>query len=258
MDGLGEFLGVDAGSTTVKAVVLSAAGAQLRSHLAPVSGDYARDIALCLGAVDGAEGFRASVATGYAQDLVPGSTRTRSEIACHARGAHHAAPEAELVIDIGGQDCKAIRLGPGGKPQGFQMNDKCAAGTGRFLDVMARALGVDVGELAALAAQARDCARISSMCTVFAESEVIGLLARGQPKAEVARGLLEAVAERVCGMAARLGPAERIVLTGGVALNAGVAEAISRRLGKPVQVPPAPQLASALGAALAARELLRA
>ncbi len=250
-----EFLGLDAGSTTIKAVVLDAGGAQLRTHLAPVSGDYARDIAAALAALAGARPFCASVATGYAQDLVPAATRTRSEISCHARGAYHAAPETELVIDIGGQDLKAIRLGPGGKPQSFQMNDKCAAGTGRFLDVMARALGCAIDELAGLAAASQASARISSMCTVFAESEVISLLARNQPRCDIARGLLEAIAERVCGMALRLGPAQHVLLTGGVALNAGVVDALSRRLGLPLSVPAQPQLIGALGAAHYAREL---
>lgn len=250
-----EFLGIDAGSTTIKAVVLDAMGTQLRTYLAPVSGDYARDIALALETLAGAAAFCACVATGYAQDLVTGATRTRSEISCHARGAHAIAPGTELVLDIGGQDLKAIRLGPGGRPASFQMNDKCAAGTGRFLDVMARALGVAVSELASLSAQAQAGVRISSMCTVFAESEVISLLARGQPRAEVARGLLEAIAERVHGMAARLGPAGSIMLTGGVALNAGVVAALSRRLGLALTVPPRPQLIGALGAALSASEL---
>lgn len=249
------YLGVDAGSTTVKAVVVDGTGAVLRTRLAPASGDYARDIAGVLRGAKRALNIRACIATGYAQDLVPGAVRTLSEISCHARGAHHIAPETQLVLDIGGQDCKAIRLGPGGKPQSFQMNDKCAAGTGRFLDVMARALGVSIGELADLAAQADHGARISSMCTVFAESEVISLLSRGQPKADVARGLLEAIAERVSAMALRLGPAQQVLLTGGVAQNAGVVAALSRRLRVSVQVPQQPQLTGALGAALCAREL---
>lgn len=254
-DPLREYLGVDAGSTTVKAVVVDEAGAVLRTFLAPASGDYARDIALALSSVAGADGMAACIATGYAQDLVPGAVRTLSEISCHARGAHHIAPETQLVLDIGGQDCKAIRLGPGGKPQSFQMNDKCAAGTGRFLDVMARALGCGIGELAGLAAQSAQGAKVSSMCTVFAESEVISLLSRGAPKADVARGLLEAIAERVSAMALRLGKAERILLTGGVAQNAGVVSALSQRLRVMVAVPEQPQLIGALGAALYAREL---
>jgi (R)-2-hydroxyacyl-CoA dehydratese activating ATPase len=251
----GGYLGVDAGSTTVKAVVVDEAGAVMRTHLAPASGDYARDIAQALAAVAGTAGYRACVATGYAQDLVPGVLRTLSEISCHARGAHHVAPATELVLDIGGQDCKAIRLGAGGKPTAFQMNDKCAAGTGRFLDVMARALGCGIGELADLAAQSAQAAKVSSMCTVFAESEVISLLSRNTPKADIARGLLEAIAERVSAMAARLGPAEHILLTGGVAQNAGVVAALSQRLRVSVQVPAQPQLTGALGAALAAREM---
>jgi len=261
------YLGVDAGSTAVKAVAIDSQGGMVAEHLASVSGDYAADIERMVAAMGGAGRFRSVVATGYAQDLVgqaaglpdvsPASRlrhSTLSEISCHARGVHHLLPDAGLVIDIGGQDMKAIRIGPGGKPTAFQMNDKCAAGTGRFLEVMARALGVEVASMGELAAAAADPARISSMCAVFAESEVVTLVARGRRCADIAAGLLDSVAERVFALAARVGfDGSVIAVTGGVARNAELVAAVSRRLNRPVVVPEQPQFSGALGAALTAR-----
>jgi len=155
---------------------------------------------------------------------------------------------------VGGQDLKAIMVSPLGRPVRFQMNDKCAAGTGRFLEVMARALGVPVSELAGLSYKATASAKISSMCTVFAESEVISLLSRGASQAEVARGLHEAIAERICTLANRLGRARDTAMSGGVAQNRAVVSAVARRLGRKVMVPKHPQYVGALGAALIARE----
>lgn len=198
------------------------------------------------------------VATGYGRVALSFAHRAVTEISCHARGARHLCPGAGLVIDIGGQDSKVIQVGPGGRVQDFVMNDKCAAGTGRFLTVLAAALGLDVSELGDLGHGAEP-APINSMCTVFAESEVVGLLAEGMPKERIVRGLHEAIARRVAGMAGRLargaGTGFPAVFTGGVARNAGVWRALENRLGVGVVVPDLCQFAGALGAALLAREM---
>jgi len=251
---LPRFLGIDVGSTTVKGVVIDDAQRLLGSHLLPVTGDYQRDIGSVMSELAGGQGFASVVATGYGQALVGDCARTVSEITCHARGIHHLLPGVEMVIDVGGQDLKAIMVSPLGRPVRFQMNDKCAAGTGRFLEVMARSLGVAVAQLAGLSYKATASAKISSMCTVFAESEVISLLSRGASQAEVARGLHEAIAERICTLANRLGRARDTAMSGGVAQNRAVVSAVARRLGRKVMVPKHPQYVGALGAALIARE----
>jgi predicted CoA-substrate-specific enzyme activase len=197
----------------------------------------------------------AVVATGYGRIVLSFADWTATEITCHARGARYLVPEASLVIDIGGQDSKVIRIAPNGRVLDFVMNDKCAAGTGRFLTVLATALGVEVGELGALGREAEPAA-INSMCTVFAESEVVGLLAEGVPKEQIARGLHEAIARRLASMAKRLGyaPGAPIAFTGGVARNPGVRQALEKRLGVPLVAPELCQFSGALGAALLARE----
>jgi predicted CoA-substrate-specific enzyme activase len=159
------------------------------------------------------------------------------------------------VIDIGGQDAKVIRLNETGGIENFVMNDKCAAGTGRFLEVMARILDCGIEELAALAEKATEEVNISSTCTVFAESEIISQLATGAKKENVARGAHKSVAKRVAGLASRIGVKPEITMTGGVALNKGVVEALEKELGAPITVIENPQSAGALGAALYAAEL---
>ena len=256
MDEMREYLGLDVGSTTVKGVVIDGGGTILRGHIEPVTGNYQQDIARVRRALDdgGLGEYQAVVATGYGQDLVADTTRTLSEISCHARGLNAMNPEIRRVIDVGGQDLKVISISEVGKPLNFVMNDKCAAGTGRFLDVMARALSVETAELAALSSRAEKGAKISSMCTVFAESEVISLLARETPPAVVARGLMDSIAQRIGAMVTRLGAEGALAMTGGVARNRGVVEAVERAVKAPVLVPGYPQLAGALGAALCARD----
>jgi predicted CoA-substrate-specific enzyme activase len=194
------------------------------------------------------------VATGYGRVQVPGSDRTVTEITCHARGAHYLCPEVRTVIDIGGQDSKGIAVGARGRVLDFVMNDKCAAGTGRFLEVMAHALEVDLADFGQLALAAPRRAKISSTCTVFAESEVVTHLAAGVPRAEIIAGIHEAIAARVATMVGRIPVQDVVVLTGGVAHNAGVARMLEERLGHTVAVPEHAQLAGAIGAALIARD----
>jgi len=156
------------------------------------------------------------------------------------------------VIDIGGQDSKVIRVHPRGYVTDFAMNDKCAAGTGRFLEVLADALEVRVEELGPLSQQSQHPVTISSTCTVFAESEVIGQMSRGTPKADIVAGIHAAIANRVAGLAGQVGLEETVVMTGGVAQNIGVVRALEKQIDLPILLPPEPQLVGALGAALLA------
>jgi len=191
-------------------------------------------------------------ATGYGRVAFEEADKTLTEIKCHARGIAELNPEVRTIIDIGGQDSKVIRLGEKGRVVDFAMNDKCAAGTGRFLQVMATALGLDVSELG----QAEEPARmmsINSMCTVFAESEIIGLLARGNSKGGIIAGLHQSVGKRVVAMARRMGVNREVAFTGGVALNPGVKRALEEEIGCMVIVPKTCQYTGALGAALLAR-----
>ncbi|HDD24145.1 MAG TPA: 2-hydroxyglutaryl-CoA dehydratase [Chloroflexi bacterium] len=194
------------------------------------------------------------VGTGYGRVQVPGADRTVTEITCHARGAYYLCPDVHTVIDIGGQDSKGISVGKGGKVLDFVMNDKCAAGTGRFLEVMAHALEVDLTDFGTMALSAPGRAKISSTCTVFAESEVVTHVAKGVPKDEIIAGIHEAIAARVTTMVSRIAIREAVVLTGGVARNAGIAQMLEEKLGHPLIVPMYAQLAGAIGAALIAGE----
>lgn len=194
------------------------------------------------------------VATGYGRVAVDFADRQVTEISCYARGIHHLFPQVQTVIDIGGQDSKVVAVGPGGKPLDFAMNDKCAAGTGRFLEVMARVLQLELAELGPCALRARRAAEISSTCTVFAESEVITLVAEGTSREEIAAGLCRSIAKRVSGMARRVGVEPPVAFAGGVAKNVGVVRALQEELGEQLLVPQEPQIVGALGAALLARD----
>jgi (R)-2-hydroxyacyl-CoA dehydratese activating ATPase len=192
------------------------------------------------------------VATGYGRHAAAErfGAEVITEIGAYARGAAELFPQARSILDIGGQDTKVILLGPGGKVADFEMNDKCAAGTGRFLEVMARAFGIGIGELGEEALAADGSVTVSAMCTVFAESEVIGLLHRGEPRANIARGLHEAVARRTLSSLRRVGAAPPLVFAGGGARNAALVELIGAGAGGEVLVAPQPQTVGALGAAL--------
>ena len=198
----------------------------------------------------------AIVTTGYGRASFPPATKRITEITCHARGAFFVHPATRTVIDIGGQDSKVIRLDKQGRNVDFQMNDKCAAGTGRFLEVMAHALEVKLEDLGRLSRTAPRTIKISSTCTVFAESEVVSLIADNQPPEVIIRGLHDAIADRILGMVRRVGVEEEVTLTGGVAKNEGVVLALRERLGVKIFVPPEPQMIGALGAALLARGIL--
>jgi len=194
------------------------------------------------------------VATGYGRAAIEGADETITEITCHARGAYRFNPAACSVIDIGGQDSKVIRIGQGGRVEDFAMNDKCAAGTGRFLEKTSASLGVPLEGIGEAAAAARERLQISSMCTVFAESEVISLVAEGKSVEDILRGLCFAIAIRNKALFTRAGARAPYMMTGGVARNAGVVRALEEILGEQVYVPDEPELAGALGAAILAMD----
>lgn len=193
------------------------------------------------------------VVTGYGRVALQSADQTMTEIKCHARGIAELYPEVRTIVDIGGQDSKVIHVGANGKVLDFAMNDKCAAGTGRFLQVMATALGMDVSELSTRE-KPDEMIAINSMCTVFAESEIIGLLARGASPGGIIAGLHQSVGKRVGAMARRLGLRENVAFTGGVAINSGVQRALEEEIKCPVIVPSSCQFTGALGAALLACE----
>ena len=197
------------------------------------------------------------VATGYGRTSTPIAKKAVTEITCHAIGARFLFPKANSVIDIGGQDSKVIRLAGDGKVEDFSMNDKCAAGTGRFLEVMAHSLDTDINFLGELSKSSTQDIRISSTCTVFAESEVVALVAKGVPKEDIIRGLHRSVAERIYGMVVRLRALPPYVMTGGVAKNSGVVAAIQERLSSDILLPDEPQIVGALGAAIIAAKHIR-
>lgn len=195
------------------------------------------------------------VATGYGRNSVDFAHKAVTEITCHAQGAYFQNPAVRSIIDIGGQDSKAIALNDTGGVRDFAMNDKCAAGTGRFLEVMARALEVDLDGFGALSLTAENPAAISSLCTVFAESEVISLIAKGARRADIIAGIHESVAARVAAMANRVGMKAPVMMTGGVAHNIGVVRALEAKLGLAVLVSAHAQENGAIGAACIAAGL---
>jgi (R)-2-hydroxyacyl-CoA dehydratese activating ATPase len=193
----------------------------------------------------------AVVATGYGRNAVRFADTTITEITCHARGVSQLVPDARTIIEIGGQDSKVICLEEGGRVRDFSMNDRCAAGTGRFLEMVAARLGVGWEQLAELGRQSRQPALISNMCVVFAETEIIGLLAEGTPVADVVAGVQNAIATRVSALAGRA-VSPPVCFTGGVALQTGMIRALEDTLSCPVRVAPQPQYTGALGAAILA------
>lgn len=192
------------------------------------------------------------VATGYGRNAIAFADSTVTEITCHARGVHHLAPDTRTIIEIGGQDSKVISLEDGGRVRDFAMNDRCAAGTGRFLEMVAARLDMNWEKLSELACQSKKPALISNMCVVFAETEIIGLLAQGTPLPDVVAGVQNAIASRVSTLAGRT-MSPPVCFTGGVALQPGMARALGEVLSCPVKVAPNPQFTGALGAALSAR-----
>jgi predicted CoA-substrate-specific enzyme activase len=258
-------LGIDLGSRAVKAVLYEPSAGRIAASgvhdgTTDKSADaeaLVRDVLAC--ASSPRDQVKRIVATGYGRVQAAFADETTTEIACQAMGVSALHPGVRTIIDIGGQDSKTILVGEEGRVLDFAMNDRCAAGSGRFLEVAARILGTDADGLSGLALRASRETDISSMCVVFAESEVIGMLARGFPPEDIAAGILRSIARRVAGMTARAGLRPPVAFTGGVALNRAMVLALSRELGADLTVPRDPRITGALGAALlAARTLGRA
>ncbi|AGK61055.1 CoA-substrate-specific enzyme activase, putative [Archaeoglobus sulfaticallidus PM70-1] len=190
------------------------------------------------------------VATGYGRNLAVSSFADFkiTEITCHARGAKELFLDCRTVIDIGGQDSKAISIDENGMVVNFTMNDKCAAGTGRFLEVMANVLGLDINEMGELSLRSEREVNITSTCTVFAESEVISLLSQGENEIDILAGINRAIAKRVASLARHVGVVDDVVMTGGVAKNAGVVKALEEELSHKIHIPDEPQIIGAYGA----------
>lgn len=195
-----------------------------------------------------------TVVTGYGRMKFEQADEQVSELSCHAKGVHYLLPTARSIIDIGGQDAKALQVSPAGRLMNFVMNDKCAAGTGRFLEVMSRVLDVQISEMGDLSAKSTREVSISSTCTVFAESEVISQLSSNEKVEDIVAGIHRSVAKRVAGMALRIGCEPDVAMSGGVALNRGIVSAMEKELNTPILVHPDCQLAGAIGAALLAWE----
>jgi (R)-2-hydroxyacyl-CoA dehydratese activating ATPase len=251
------FAGVDVGSVSTEAVLFDG---HVRGQIILPSGGVPREAGeRALAEVLSQTGLQREdvariVATGYGRASLAFADKVVTEITCHARGAHYLDPTTQMVIDIGGQDSKVIVLESDGTPIDFAMNEKCAAGTGRFLEVMSRTLEVPLDEMASLARGAKPVA-ISNVCAVFAESEVVSLLAAEVPRGEICAGLHASIAARVGTMVHRVGLREQVMFTGGVCKNAGVRRALEEHLGITLKTPPEPQIAGALGAAILASRL---
>ena len=252
------FAGVDVGSLTTKSVIVSN-GTILGHGLIPTGINTEENGLKALQkALDAAkltrDDLKYIVATGYGRISAPYANKTVTEITCHAKGAHYLHPGTRTIIDMGGQDCKAIRLDEDGNVIDFAMNDKCAAGTGRFLEVMANVFKVKLNDLGPLALKAKEIVPMSSTCTVFAESETISLLARGEKPENILKGIHHAIANRVSGMFSRVGLESDVFFLGGVAKNVGMKAALEEVLKAKIVAPEYdPQLVGALGAAILAK-----
>jgi predicted CoA-substrate-specific enzyme activase len=255
-------LGVDIGSVSTKAVILNQESEILSYNIILTSGDSrgaAEEVfnKTIKEAKVSKKDIDYVVSTGYGRGNIPFSQQQVTEITCHALGAHFLFPETGTILDVGGQDSKAINIDNKGQVLDFAMNDKCAAGTGRFLEVMAQAMGVELNDLNSLSRDAAASVLISSMCTVFAESEVVSLVAEGRPKADIIRGVYEAIAERSITLLHRVNIIKPVTMTGGVAKNKGVVDALENKLNLNVNIAEEPQIIGALGAALIAQRFMQ-
>ena len=261
--------GVDVGSLTGKAVLLKFNSENnpsepeiLASSVVPTrilpskTSNDAMDIVLKESGLS-RDDIEFIVGTGYGRVRVPFANQNISEITCHGRGAHHFLPSVRTIVDIGGQDCKVIKIDETGKLLDFAMNDKCAAGTGRFLEVMAKALEMSLDDLGPLSLQSTRPALITSQCSVFAESEVVSLVAEGKRVVDIVAGIHISIASRIMSLVNRIGLEPDLTMTGGVAKNIGVRKALEEKMGIEIkQIPIDPQIIGALGAALIARDEL--
>lgn len=252
------YLGIDVGSTASKVVIIDEnaeiVGKGLSASGAGTPGPkLALEAALAEAGV-ALEDISSSCSTGYGRNLLEWTDYQMSELSCHAKGAAKLFPGVRTVIDIGGQDAKVLSADDDGVLENFVMNDKCAAGTGRFLDVMAGVFGCEVSDLERYDAESTEIAEISSTCTVFAESEVISKLAGGVPISNIVAGIHASVASRTAGLARRLGVKPLVAMTGGVALNSGLRKRLEEKVGFPISTSELSQFNGALGAAIFAKD----
>ena len=251
--------GCDVGSLSAEAVLLEN-GTILGSEIMlvrPTAEQSARDVMdKLLGRLSLSYGdIEFAVATGYGRETIPFANANLSEISCHAKGAQFLVPSIRTVIDVGGQDCKAIRVGTDGGVEDFVMNDKCAAGTGRSLELNSEALGVEVSELGPISLEAKEVIVITSQCSIFTELEIMHLLMEGRSTSDIAAGINQAMARRVKMLAGRVGIKNDVGITGGVSKNVGVVKVLQEMLNTEfVGFPEDPQIMGALGAALFATE----
>ncbi len=256
-------MGIDSGSTSTDAVIMDADQQIVASVIVPTgahaaaSAESAAKTALAQAHLT-SDDVTLTISTGYGRDGIGNTDSSVTEITCHARGARYLKPDTRAIIDIGGQDSKVIHLDENGDVLNFVMNDKCAAGTGRFMEAMARVLEMDLDEFCERGLAWKNDVRISSMCTVFAESEVVSLVADNTPTADIIHGLDMSVARKTATLAKRVGAEPPYLMTGGVAQNAGVVNALSDVLGAPVETHRDSQLCGAIGAALLGLESLEA
>jgi predicted CoA-substrate-specific enzyme activase len=248
--------GVDVGAATAKTVIV-ADGKMVSFAIMPTGHSVARAAEEVTKAALEQAGLSMTdlsfiVSTGYGRNSVAFANKAASEIICHAKGVNLLIPAARTVIDIGGQDSKVIGVRENGTVSDFVMNDKCAAGTGRFLEVMAGVLGLVIEEMGPISLTSEEPCPISSTCTIFAETEMVSLRADGRTREDLVAGIHKAVASRVAVMGRTVGYGGQVVFTGGVAKNAGVKVALEAGIGLPIMVPDEPQIMGALGAALLA------
>ena len=260
MNGKGLYVGIDSGSTSTDVVILDEKKNIVAQVILPTGAgaaagaDRALDEALRQAKLT-REDLTAIVTTGYGRTAIQSGDKSITEITCHAKGAFFLNPEVRTIIDIGGQDSKVIRIDETGNVTNFVMNDKCAAGTGRFLELMARTLELSLEDMSTMGLTWTEDITISSMCTVFAESEVVSLIAQDKTAADIIHGLNESVASKTCALVKRVGGEGAYMMTGGVSKNRGVVDAIERKLGVSLCISEKAQLNGALGAALFAMEL---
>lgn len=259
--GKGYFAGIDSGSTSTDVVILDRDQKMVTGVILPtgagaaVGAERALEQALEQAGLQRSD-IDAIVTTGYGRTAIQDGDKSITEITCHARGAHYLDPGVRTVIDIGGQDSKVIRLDENGAVVNFVMNDKCAAGTGRFLEMMARTMEMDLDEMSKAGLHYKEDITISSMCTVFAESEVVSLIAQNKPTDDIVHGLNKAVASKTAALAKRVGGEERYMMTGGVSKNQGLVKTLEEKLGTTLVVSEKAQLCGALGAALFAMDMV--
>ena len=250
------YVGVDSGASTTKVAIVNEDGEIVSYEMVPsginfkISSEEALKKALQSAHLS-LEDISYTVSTGYGRALVNAKS-VSSEITCVSRGVHRLFPSVRTIIDVGGQDSKAVRIDESGRVMDFVMNDKCAAGTGRFLEVMSTILGKPIEELGRLHFKSSEPIKISSTCTVFAESEVISYVSQGSRIEDAIAGLHQAIAERIYNMSSRIGLEKDVAFTGGVAKNQGFVDALSKKIGLVPTLPEEPQIICAFGAGLAA------